>query len=55
MDRSMKKCIAAGFFGLIFITGCHQAVTNSEKTTPSAIPVTVTPVTLPAGCPVILN
>ncbi len=42
MDRSMKQCIAAGFFGLIFITGCHQAVTNSEKTTPSAIPVTVT-------------
>jgi hypothetical protein len=43
MDRAMKKCITAGFFGLIFITGCHQAVTKSEKTTPSAIPVTVTP------------
>jgi biotin carboxyl carrier protein len=42
MYRAMKKCITTGFFGLIFITGCHQAVTNSEKTTPSAIPVTVT-------------
>jgi len=44
MDRAMKKCITASFFGLILITGCHQAVTNSEKTTPSAIPVTVTPI-----------
>jgi multidrug efflux pump subunit AcrA (membrane-fusion protein) len=42
MDHSMKKFITAGFFGLIFMTGCHQAVINSEKTTPSAIPVTVT-------------
>ena len=39
----MKKCITAGFFSLMFISGCNQAVTNSEKTTPSAIPVTVTP------------
>jgi hypothetical protein len=43
MDRSMKICIIAGFFGLIFIAGCHQAVTNSEKTTRSAIPVTISP------------
>jgi len=43
MERSMKKCITAGFFSLMFISGCNQAVTNSEKTTPSAIPVTVTP------------
>ena len=43
MDRAMKKSIAAGIFGLMFITGCHQAVTKSEKTTSSAIPVTVSP------------
>lgn len=42
MERSMKKCITAGFFSLMFISGCHQAVTNSEKTAHSAIPVTVT-------------
>jgi biotin carboxyl carrier protein len=43
MNQTMKKYMTAGFIGLIFITGCHQAVTNSEKTTPSVIPVTVTP------------
>jgi biotin carboxyl carrier protein len=39
----MKKCIIAGFLGLIFITGCHQTVNNSEKTTPTAVPATVSP------------
>lgn len=43
MDRAISKCITAGIFGLMFITGCHQAVNKSEKTTPSAIPVTVSP------------
>jgi hypothetical protein len=43
MDRAIIKCIAAGIFGLIFMTGCHQAGDNSEKTTTSAIPVTVSP------------
>jgi biotin carboxyl carrier protein len=41
MDRAISKCITAGIFGLMFITGCHQAVNKSEKTTSSAIPVTV--------------
>jgi hypothetical protein len=44
MDRAIKECITAGFIGLIFITGCHKAITNSGKTSPSAIPVTVTPI-----------
>jgi biotin carboxyl carrier protein len=43
MDRAIRKCIAAGIFGIMFITGCHQVVNNSEKTTPSAIPVSVSP------------
>jgi biotin carboxyl carrier protein len=38
----MKKLLTASFMSLIFIAGCHQAVNNSEKTNPSAIPVTVT-------------
>jgi hypothetical protein len=41
MDRKIKKFITAGISGLILMTGCHQAVKISEKTTPSAIPVTV--------------
>jgi biotin carboxyl carrier protein len=41
MDRMIKNCIGVGIFGLIFISGCHQAGKNSEKSTPSAIPVTV--------------
>ena len=40
----MKKYIFAGFLGLIILTGCRQATPNSEKTTPSAIPVTVVPI-----------
>jgi biotin carboxyl carrier protein len=43
MEQVVKKCIVAGIFGLMFLTGCNQAVNNSEKTTPSAIPVTVSP------------
>jgi hypothetical protein len=42
MDRAIKKCIAGGIFSIIFITGCHQSVTNSEKGISSVIPVTVT-------------
>ena len=37
----IKNCIGVGIFGLIFISGCHQTGKNSEKSTPSAIPVTV--------------
>lgn len=37
----MKKHIIAGFLGLIFLAGCRQAVTESDKTVRSAIPVTV--------------
>src|SRR5665648_396149 len=43
MNRVIKKCITPGFIGLLFITGCNHAVTNSGKATPSSIPVTVTP------------
>ena len=46
MDQATKKLITAGLLGLIFITGCHQAKTTQENTTPSAIPVTVTPLHL---------
>jgi biotin carboxyl carrier protein len=41
MDRTTKKCIVAGIFSLMLLTGCHRAVNNSVKTTPSAIPVKV--------------
>jgi hypothetical protein len=44
MDLRIKKIISAGISGFILMTGCHQAVKISEKTTPSAIPVTVSPV-----------
>jgi hypothetical protein len=43
MDRAIKKSIAAGMFGLMLITGCHHTANKSEKTTTSAIPVTVSP------------
>jgi hypothetical protein len=43
MNRTIIKCIDTGILGLIFITGCHQTVNNSEKTTPTAVPATVSP------------
>jgi biotin carboxyl carrier protein len=42
MDRTIKICIGAGILALILLCGCHRTVPNSEKTTLSAIPVTVT-------------
>jgi hypothetical protein len=43
MNRAIKKCVGASILSLILLSGCHRAVTNSEKNTPSAIPVIVTP------------
>jgi biotin carboxyl carrier protein len=43
MHQRITKYIATGILSVLIITGCHQAANNSEKTTPSAIPVTVTP------------
>ena len=41
MNQTIIKCIGIGILGLIVITGCHQTVTNSEKTTSTAVPATV--------------
>jgi hypothetical protein len=42
MNTLKTKYIGTGILSFILIAGCHQAVNNSEKTTASAIPVTVT-------------
>jgi hypothetical protein len=41
MQLAMRRFLMAGIFGLVVTTGCHQTVTSSEKTSPSAIPVTI--------------
>jgi hypothetical protein len=42
MQLAIRSYLVAGVTGLLIISGCHQAVTSSEKSTPSAIPVTIT-------------
>jgi hypothetical protein len=42
MNQILKNSFVTGILGLIFLGGCHQGVTNSEKNTQSAIPATVT-------------
>jgi biotin carboxyl carrier protein len=44
MDRTIKYSIVAGIISVIVVTGCNQAVDNSEKVSRSNIPVTVSPV-----------
>ena len=41
MQLAMRSFLVAGITGLVLTTGCHQGLTSSEKTTPSAIPVTI--------------
>jgi biotin carboxyl carrier protein len=41
MDRIRKEHIITCLWGIILIAGCHQSVTDTGKSTSSAIPVTV--------------
>jgi hypothetical protein len=41
MNQSINRSIVAGILGLILICGCKQRGVNSEKTTHTSIPVTV--------------
>jgi len=44
MNPKIKQSIVACMIGLIIVSGCKQAATNSEKAIPSKLPVTVSSV-----------